>query len=103
MTGYTPRHHTETTAEDIELADEVLKFYVGSREDINEAHRANITDMISDAFFWYGIDTFLRHHIEHTHGATYQYMIEHKVIIIHCITNYLLTTGCLPPPPGPGP
>jgi len=72
------RHHTETTDEDIELADKVLNFYVGSRENINEAHRANLTDMISDAFFWYGIDTFLSHHVQHSHGANYQYIIEHK-------------------------
>ena len=92
------RHHTEANQEDIELADEVLEFYVGSRGDINEAHRSNLTDMISDAFFWYGIETFLTKHIQHSQGRSYQYIIEHKVSLLAamCFSEPLKPSGTLP-------
>ena len=61
------------------LADEVLSNYVGEREDINVDHMSNITDMLSDAFFWYGIDTFLRYNLLYSTGDSYQYLIEHEV------------------------
>ena len=36
--------------------------------------------MLSDAFFWYGVEDFISKHVKHETGAVYQYMNTHKVV-----------------------
>ena len=73
------RHHTEATDLDRQLAEEVLGHYVGGREGLVDANRGNLTNMLSDAFFWYGVEDFIRKHVKQETGAVYQYMNTHKV------------------------
>jgi len=39
---------------DKEMTDAITKYYLGSRLNINHDHFQNLTDMISDAYIWYG-------------------------------------------------
>ena len=58
---------------------------VGSRDNIRPAYLANITDMFSDSFFWYGLHSFLQLHLPHAAARTFQYQLAH--VGIFCITQ----------------
>lgn len=55
----------EITANDIAKANQVVEFYIGSKENMNEEHLQGIIDMFSDAGFFYDdfrmIEYFLQH------------------------------------------
>ena len=74
-------HHTEITAADIEIATEILKFYIGEEgpEGLGPEKFRNITEMFTDSFFWFGNYLFLQHHLQHSTGKTYQYRFSYDV------------------------
>ena len=39
---------------DKEMLHDITEYYLGSRFNINPDHFQNLTDMISDAYIWYG-------------------------------------------------
>merc|ERR1712172_88743 len=85
------RHTSDITDLDRSLAEEVLEQYVGGRQGLVGANLANITNMISDAFFWFGVEDFGSKHAKQKGGASYQYLNTHKgyyhVILAPGLTN----------------
>ena len=74
-------HHTEITAADIEIATEILNFYTAEEgpDGLGPEKFRNLTEMFTDSFFWFGNYLFLKHHLQHSTGKTYQYRFSYDV------------------------
>jgi len=70
------KKYLEIKEEDIELSAEILKHYCGDKN-VSMENLGEVTDMFTDAFFWYGIDRYLDHHLDHSYGSVYQYLNTH--------------------------
>ena len=62
------------TEEDIDRAKEVLQFYCGNVEDINEVNKQNFINMVTDSNFLYGSYKQVNYLLEHG-VPTYQYIL----------------------------
>ena len=73
------------TAEDRQLADWLLHQYTGVGRNTTAHHLPNITDLLTDAMFNYGIERweevgecrYLEAHLHHSTGRLYQYVNSH--------------------------
>ena len=74
-------HHTEITPRDVEIATEILNFYTGGGGplSLNPENFWNVTEMFTDSFFWVGHRLFLRDHLQHSTGNTFQYRFSYNV------------------------
>ena len=79
------KHLDEQTAADRHLADAVLDRYVGGTDNFNAEHIFNISDMLTDAFFWFGVDRFVQYQVEFGQRNTFQYLNHHKNDAYHVI------------------
>ena len=70
------KKYLEIKEEDIALSAEILEHYCGSRN-VSMENIGEVTDMFTDAFFWYGIDRYLDYHLDHSSGSAYQYLNTH--------------------------
>ena len=67
----------DVTEEDVWAANTILDFYVGSTDNFNSDHLVNITNMRTDAAFWYGIHRTASLLVQH--GVTvYQYLLTYR-------------------------
>ena len=57
----------------------VLDHYVGGIHNLNAIHFDIISVMWTDSFFWFGIEYFLGHHLNHSKRKTFQYINSHVV------------------------
>jgi len=64
--------------DDIELADFLLDQYTGKGRNMTIEDIPALTDLLTDAFFNFGIDRYLDYHLEHSSGRIYQYVNEHR-------------------------
>ena len=71
------KHLDEQTQGDRDLADTVLARYVGTPSDMTSENIFNISDMYTDAFFWFGVDQFIHAHAEFGLANTFQYINYH--------------------------
>ena len=74
-------HHKEISPRDIEIATEILNFYTGGGgpQTLSPDNFWNVTEMFTDSFFWVGNYLFLRDHLRHSTGKTYQYRFSYNV------------------------
>ena len=70
---------SEITEDDIELSTEILNFYCGPFEDLSFKHYGNFTKILTDSFFWFGLNRFLDLHLEQALGSTYFYRLKYYV------------------------
>ena len=70
------KKYLEITDDDIALADDIFLHYCGSKN-VTMDNIDQITDMFTDAFFWYGMDKYLDYHIQHSSGNIFQYINKH--------------------------
>ena len=70
------KKYLEIHEEDVALADEILEKYCGSKN-ISMENIDQLTDMFTDAFFWYGIERYLDCHLQHSSGSLFQYLNTH--------------------------
>ena len=71
------KHALETTDEDREKANIVLKYYCGTTN-VTEEHIGNITEMFTDSWFLYGITKYIDDfHLKYSNKPIYQYINTH--------------------------
>jgi len=63
--------------DDIKLADLLLDQYTGKGRNITIDDVPALTDLLTDAFFNFGIDRYLDFHLDHSNGRIFQYVNEH--------------------------
>ena len=89
------KKYLEITEEDIAMADEILEYYCGSKN-ISMENIDQMTNMFTDAFFWYGVDKYIDFHIQHSSGSLFQYMNKHindyaqVKLVYHRLGRFLL-------------
>jgi len=66
-------HSSEATTDIVNLATDLVTAYTGGLENLAPDHFANVTEMFTDAFFWYAASLFLEYHLPWAEGANYQY------------------------------
>ncbi|XP_023342225.1 venom carboxylesterase-6 isoform X1 [Eurytemora carolleeae] len=68
----------QVTDEDSLLAREILQHYTGrTPEEVTMDDLPKLTDMFTDAFFWFGNHRFIEMHRGHAEGTFYQYINKH--------------------------
>ena len=77
------KHTSEITEQDIKLTKEILDFYCGPLEQLDQTTDFdNISKMLTDSFFWFGAHRFLDLHLKHATGNTFFYRNKYLVRIM---------------------
>ena len=77
------KHTSEITEQDIELTKEILDFYCGPLEQLDQTTDFdNFTKMLTDSFFWFGAHRFLDLHLKQARGNTFFYRNKYLVRIL---------------------
>ena len=67
-------NQSDITKDDIDKAHELVEFYVGSMDNINEDHKQGIFDLGTDSWFLYGTHKTIKYLLQY--GVTvYQYVL----------------------------
>ena len=75
----------EVTDLDVERARELIEFYAGSIENIDEQHQQEMFDMMTDSVFLYGTHRTIRHFLKHN-VTTFSYILTYQGN--YSFTNY---------------
>ena len=75
----------EVTELDVKRAHELIEFYVGSIENIDEQHQQGMFDMMTDSVFLYGPHRTIRHFLKHN-VTTFSYILTYQGN--YSFTNY---------------
>ena len=70
-------NESDITEADLENTYELVNYYVGSKDNINEEHKQGMFDMFTDASFQYGIHRGIKYLLEYG-VTTYQYILSYK-------------------------
>ena len=77
-------HHTEIQPADVSLAHDIINFYTDGlgAGDLSPQNLQNMTNMLSDSFFWFSVELFLDKHLPQTQGNTFQYLFKYWVRLL---------------------
>ena len=68
---------SEVTDLDRQRANQLVEFYIGSSENINEEHKQGMIDMFTDASFLYGVHNGINYLLEY--GVTvFEYVLSYE-------------------------